>query len=107
MDTMIAPVVRRVVGIARLFQDVFVGKENGFVANRPDGPTLACPPGFPGVSDRYCAANDRLRRQCRAARIPRPTYQEGARCYAVSARDILLGYAVRRSWPEALIADRS
>jgi hypothetical protein len=37
MDTMIAPVVRRVVGIARLFQDVFVGKENGFV---PIGPTV-------------------------------------------------------------------
>jgi len=34
---MIAPVVRRVVGIARLFQDVFVGKENGFV---PIGPTV-------------------------------------------------------------------
>jgi hypothetical protein len=31
MDAMIATVVRLSVGIARLFQDVFVRKENGFV----------------------------------------------------------------------------
>jgi len=45
---MIAPVVRRAVDIAGLFQDAFAGRENGFVLI---GPTEACPPGFSGVSD--------------------------------------------------------
>jgi hypothetical protein len=39
MDTMIAPVVRRVVDIAGPFQDAFVGRRKWFRADRPDSPT--------------------------------------------------------------------